>query len=230
MFEVPDGQDFKIFISWSGPLAKAVAKVLHGWLPVMFDNIDPWFSDTDIPAGSTWFGDIRERLDSSAYGIIVITTQNVDKPWLNFEAGSLSKKLNEDKQRVTPLLVNFDQVNQLTGHPLAQYNAVLLNKEGMKRLCESITMSAGRNNANIALRFDQMWGQLESQIAEAKAAVGPQPAAPELSEPERLEVLTTAIRSLEATVATLVRNAEMRSTWGAVWTPELLGSRVRDEV
>ncbi|ODR27275.1 hypothetical protein BHQ19_02725 [Mycolicibacterium porcinum] len=202
--------------------------MLHGWLPAMFDNIDPWCSDTDIPAGSTWFGEIRERLDSSAYGIIVITTENVDKPWLNFEAGSLSKKLNEDKQRVTPLLVNFEQVNQLTGHPLAQYNAVLLNKDGMKRLCESIALSAGRNNANVALRFDQMWGQLEAQIAEAKSSVGPQLAPPEVSEPERLDVLTTSIRSLEATVANLVRIAEIQSA-RAVWSPEL-GSRIREEV
>ena len=222
-----DGQDFSIFISWSGPLAKAVAKVLHGWLPAMFDNIDPWFSDTDIPAGSTWFGEIRERLDSSDYGIIVITTENLSKPWLNFEAGSLSKKLNEDKLRVTPLLVNFAQVNQLTGHPLEQYNAVMLNKDGMRRLCESIALSAGRNAANVELRFNQMWDQLDSQIAGAKATVGPQPAPPE--EPERLDVLTTSIRSLEATVANLVRIAETQSTWAAVRTHES-GSRVREDV
>jgi hypothetical protein len=71
----------------------------------MFDNIDPWFSDTDIRAGTTWFGEIQERLNASKYGIIVVTTENLGKPWLNFEAGSLSKTLGEDRTLVTPLLV-----------------------------------------------------------------------------------------------------------------------------
>ena len=98
-------QDFTVFISWSGPLANSIARALHDWLPMMFDHIEAWFSDTDIPAGATWFGGIQERLNSSDYGIIVITTENLKEPWLNFEAGSLSKKLKDDIARVTPLLV-----------------------------------------------------------------------------------------------------------------------------
>jgi hypothetical protein len=130
-----DEQDFKVFISWSGPLAKQVAHVLREWLPTMFDRIDPWFSPTDIRAGATWFGDIQDRLNSSNYGIVVITRANWQRPWLNFEAGSLSKKLKDDMNKVTPVLVNFDDVTQLTGHPLEQYNAVMLDEEGISRLC-----------------------------------------------------------------------------------------------
>ncbi|MCA2305154.1 toll/interleukin-1 receptor domain-containing protein [Mycobacterium intracellulare] len=200
-----DEQDFRIFISWSGPLAKSIARALRDWLPTMFDNIDPWFSDTDIPAGTTWFGEIQQRLDSSRYGIIVITTENVEKPWLNFEAGSLSKKLGEDATRVTPLLVNFNQVTELTNHPLDQYNAVLLDKDGVGRLCTSIALAANRNTNNVSARFEQMWQQLEAQIDAAKSAAGDQPPPPDVSEPQQLQALTASVRSLEATVAQLAR-------------------------
>lgn len=190
-----DDEDFKIFISWSGPLAKGIARALHDWLPTMFDSIDAWFSDTDIPAGATWFGEIQQRLNSSDYGVVIITTENLSKPWLNFEAGSLSKKLNDDIGRVTPVLVNFDEVTQLTGHPLEQYNAVLLDRDGMRRLCDSIARSAGRNATSVGLRFEQMWNRLEEQIDAAKKASGPQPPAPEVSEPQRLDALTASVRS-----------------------------------
>jgi hypothetical protein len=43
--------DLKIFISWSGDLAREVTKVLRSWLPKMFDHIDPWASEVDIDAG-----------------------------------------------------------------------------------------------------------------------------------------------------------------------------------
>lgn len=201
-----DEQDFKVFISWSGALAKAVAHALRDWLPTMFDRIDPWFSDTDIPAGATWFGEIQGRLIGSHYGIVVVTVANWKRPWLNFEAGSLSKQLNEDKNRVTPVLVNFQDMTQLTGHPLEQYNAVMLNEDGMWRLCESIALSADRNVAHVQQRFAQMWASLELQIKAAKAATDEdQPPAPEVSEPQRLDALTTAVRSLEATVTQLAR-------------------------
>lgn len=204
-------QDFNVFISWSGPLAKQIAGVLHEWLPTMFDNIDPWFSGTDIPAGAAWFGEILDRLNSSDYGIIVITTENWQRPWLNFEAGSLSKKLKDDKRHVTPLLVNFEDVSQLTGHPLEQYNAVKLDKDGMRRLCESIAVSAGRNPTNVRQRFEQMWDDLDGRIEAAKKSAGEQPPPPEVTEPQRLDALTASVRSLEATVAQLVRSSTPRS-------------------
>ena len=200
-----DEQDFRVFISWSGPLAKEVARVLREWLPTMFDRIQPWFSDTDIPAGATWFGEIQERLNSSDYGIVVITTANWQRPWLNFEAGALSKKLKEDTNKVTPVLVNFEDTAQLTGHPLEQYNAVMLDKDGMWRLCSSIARSATRNVGHVQQRFAQMWPSLSDQIKAAKKTTEEeQPPPPEVSEPQRLDALTASVRSLEATVKQLV--------------------------
>ncbi|OBJ86508.1 toll/interleukin-1 receptor domain-containing protein [Mycobacterium asiaticum] len=201
-----DHEDFQVFISWSGPLAKSIASALDNWLPTMFDHIDVWFSDTDIPAGTAWFGDIQQRLNSSDYGIVVVTTENLNRPWMNFESGALSKKLKQDVARVTPVLVNFTDITQLTGHPLQQYNAVLLDEDGIRKLCDSIARSAGRNTASVMLRFRNMWPDLEAEIDKAKKSAGTQPEPPDVSEPEVLESLSASVRSLESTVARLVRN------------------------
>jgi hypothetical protein len=96
----------------------------------MFDHIDPWASVTDIDAGARGFDEIKERLDVSGFGIIVITTENMEKPWLNFEAGALSKTLDADPNKVVPLLVNFDDVLQLTT-PVNQFQAALqIDRQG----------------------------------------------------------------------------------------------------
>jgi len=105
--------DPNIFISWSGDLAKRITHALRDWLPTMFDHIEPWFSDVDVDAGSRGLNVIQERLDASAFGIIVVTPENLNKPWLVFEAGALSKRLKGDPTKVVPVLVGFDNVNQI---------------------------------------------------------------------------------------------------------------------
>ena len=76
-----------------------ITGVLREWLPRMFDHIDPWASEVDIDAGSRGFDEIQARLNQSSFGIIVITTQNYERPWLNFEAGALSKPGSTDGDR-----------------------------------------------------------------------------------------------------------------------------------
>ena len=69
---------------------KRITHAMRDWLPTMFDHIEPWFSDVDIDAGSRGLNVIQERLDASEFGIIVVTPENLNKPWLVFEAGALS--------------------------------------------------------------------------------------------------------------------------------------------
>ncbi|MFF3066591.1 hypothetical protein ACFVQ3_18790, partial [Oerskovia sp. NPDC057915] len=68
--------DLKIFISWSGELSKNITRIIRMWLPKMFDRIDPWMSDIDIQAGTRGLQLIESRLNESAFGIIVVTTEN----------------------------------------------------------------------------------------------------------------------------------------------------------
>lgn len=44
----------RVFISWSGDRSLLVATALRGWLKLVVQSIDPWFSGRDIPPGQRW--------------------------------------------------------------------------------------------------------------------------------------------------------------------------------
>ena len=200
--------DLKIFISWSGDLSREVTRELRQWLPKMFDRIQPWMSDVDIQAGTRALQLIEERLNESSFGIIVVTTENQHKTWLNFEAGALSKRFNNNNARVVPVLVNFDNFYQIDG-PIRQFQGVMLNKEGIRDLLQSICSVAGSDWPVIEARLEWSWPEFEAAIADAKDRAGAQPTAPEVTEKSLLQELLSRVESVERNTApTLVNPSE----------------------
>lgn len=85
----------QIFISWSGPTSEKLATTLRDWLPLVIQAVRPYVSSEDIKKGSRWGSNLAERLSESRLGIICVTKENVSAPWLNFEAGALSRSLTD---------------------------------------------------------------------------------------------------------------------------------------
>lgn len=94
----------KVFISWSGELSNKLAEAVRQWLPGVLQFVKPYFTPSDIEKGARWGSDILTELDSSDIGIICLTKENLEKPWILFESGALSK--NFEKSRVCTLLFN----------------------------------------------------------------------------------------------------------------------------
>lgn len=124
----------KIFISWSGPRSQAMAEALKEWLPNVIQAVDPWVSSSDIDAGMRWTPALAEELQQTQLGILCLTAENLNAPWLLFEAGALSKII--DKSRVCPYLLGLEPTD-VTG-PLAQFQAVAAEKDGTKKLLQTI--------------------------------------------------------------------------------------------
>src|ERR1700731_3125213 len=101
----------KIFLSWSGARSKFLAEALRGWLPRVIQSVKPWMSDKDISAGSRWLSEVASELSESKLGIICVTPENQNNPWLLFEAGALSKTL--EQTHVCPFLFELTP-SQLT--------------------------------------------------------------------------------------------------------------------
>ena len=95
----------KVFISWSGQRSHYIADSLRGWLPRVIQSLRPWMSDEDIAAGSRWLPEIAKELSDARVGVLCITPENQSSPWLLFEAGALSKTL--DQTFVCPLLFDM---------------------------------------------------------------------------------------------------------------------------
>lgn len=162
----------------------------------MFDHCDPWLSDVDIQAGDRSMEEIRSKLDDCGFGIIVVTSENMEKPWLNFEAGALSKSFGDAKSRVVPLLVNINEMYQLKG-PINQFQAVMLNKVGMAKLCDTIALTIGLELGPTRARFEWAWPDLDAGIERAKEIAGDQPELPDVNEKELLRDLYSMVRSLQ---------------------------------
>src|SRR5262249_34248306 len=83
----------KVFISWSGETSQRIAHEMHRWLPLILPSVAPFITTTDIDKGARWQGEISRELDQSNYGIVCLTSDNLDSRWIAFEAGALSKHL-----------------------------------------------------------------------------------------------------------------------------------------
>ena len=85
----------RVFISWSGNKSHKVALVFRDWLPSVIQSIEPYVSSEDIDKGARWSTDIAKELENSTFGILCVTKDNLEAPWLSFEAGALSKTMDK---------------------------------------------------------------------------------------------------------------------------------------
>ncbi len=155
----------KVFISWSGDLSKKLGAALRDWLPAALQYVKPYYSPEDIEKGTKWNTEIAKELETSNVGVLCLTRDNTDKPWILFEAGALSKSI--DKARVCTLLFDLEPTD-VTG-PLTSFQATRFIRDDFKRLVVTINASAGDAKLDASVLdsvFDMWWPRLESQIVE----------------------------------------------------------------
>lgn len=172
----------KVFISWSGPLSKAVAETLDDWLQCVLQAIDPWMSSKDIDRGSLWFNKISDQLSATNLGIVCLTQENKLNPWILFESGALAKGLTSS--RVCTLLIDLKPED--IDDPLAQFNHTYPTKEGIYALVSTINNTLPERALKekvLEKVFDTYWPQFEKRFKEAlkrhPAGQSPEPRTPE---------------------------------------------------
>lgn len=154
----------KIFLSWSGELSRELAEALRDWLPAVLQSVKPFFTPNDIEKGARWSKDIAQELESSSYGIFCLTKENLTKPWIMFEAGALSKRI--DASRVCPVLFGVDNAD-LEG-PLVQFQASPFNEAEMRKLMKTLNSGLGDqrlDDAVLASVFEMWWPKLNEKIS-----------------------------------------------------------------
>jgi hypothetical protein len=152
----------KVFISWSGDISHTVAIALRDWLPSVLQSVEPYVSSEDIEKGARWSVEIGQQLEETSFGILYVTPRNLNSPWLNFEAGALSKSL--DTSRVSPFLLGIKTV-ELVG-PLAQFQATLPRIDDVERLVKSINSVSPHpiEEARLVDITQMWWPRLENVL------------------------------------------------------------------
>jgi TIR domain len=184
----------KVFISWSGDRSKQLAEVIHWWLPNVMQFVKPYFTPSDIDKGARWANEISKELGQSQIGIIAMTEENLTSPWIMFEAGAISKVVEEG--RVCPIVFGIAKTD-LVG-PLASFQAIAFNKTEVRDLLTTINKAAKEaalTERTLDEACNMWWPRLEEKVQAIPFSAQP-PSGPKRSERELLEEVVENTRTL----------------------------------
>lgn len=190
-YDMYGGISMKIFISWSGESSKNVAEALKIWIPCFFESAEVFFSPEDIEKGQNWSKRLTEELADCNYGIVCLTSENKNAPWINFEAGAIAKAFDS---KVTALLVDA-KPSDIQG-PLSMFQATKLVQDDIYQLIKSInnSMEHPRSEDTLSNLFNALWGKMEENFDHIVAGIS---ATQELEEqPEQNEILESILQTV----------------------------------
>lgn len=182
-----------VFLSWSGDASRMTAEALREWLPTVIQAVEPWMSAEDIDKGARWSTDIAQRLEEAEVGVVCLTPDNTEAPWVLFEAGALSKALG--KARVCTYLSGL-RPTDLQG-PLVQFQATEATKVDTLKLLKTINDALGDNrlpDSTLQRVFEKWWPDLEEKLKGIR--LQPAQGAPKRSDRDILEETLSLVRSL----------------------------------
>jgi hypothetical protein len=204
----------KVFISWGGELSNKLANALRSWLPSALQFVKTYFSPDDIEKGAKWHSKISLELQTSNFGIICLTKDNTERPWVIFEAGALSKFI--DKGRVCPLLFDVEP-SDMKG-PLTSFQGTVFQKDDFRKLFISINNCGGESALDPGVLdsvYNMWWPKLETEINSILSEPHHKTAKARRSEREILDEVLQLARMMSETIARPARISE------AVITPLL---------
>jgi len=190
----------KVFISWSGERSREVAIVLNRWIERNIQLAETWISTDDIGAGDIWFQEIKARLDETSVGIICLTKENVNNPWILFEAGALAKGTKENKVCTFLIDLNAGELKP----PLSQFNATWLEQGSFRKLVKTISDGLEKPLSESVIEdvMGSAWSKLKAEIDEiiSKTKSGPAP-----SKMDMEEMLSEVLRLVTQSNHTIAR-------------------------
>jgi hypothetical protein len=159
------GQPHNVFISWSGERSRIVAQKLREWLPRVVQAAKPWMSDADIEKGARGLSEVTKALSTIRVGISCLSPDNLESPWLLFEAGALSKAIDDTSRLCTYLLDGLGPEDVKV--PLGMFQATRATKEDTRKLIQTINLSVSEQplaEDDLDEIFEAMWPSLGRAI------------------------------------------------------------------
>lgn len=152
-----------VFISWSGERSNQLGEALKEWLPNVLQSVNPYFTPHDLEKGARWSEDISQKLEEAQIGIICLTEENLKSEWILFEAGALSKKL--ENSYVCPVLFGINNTD--VSGPLKQFQSTTFEKKEFLKLIKIINSRLGERKLEGKILdnvFDKWWPDLEENV------------------------------------------------------------------
>ena len=189
-----------------GERSREAASALRDFLCEVDQSLKPWMSP-DIKAGGRWSREIEQSLRNSKFGISCVTRDNVNQPWLHFEAGAMSNAFNG--VCVCPYLIDLKEA-EVPDRPLSKFQMKQATKDGTWGLVKSLNSAPGGSNVEegrLTTRFDTQWPRL-SDALNRLPVVGP--SAPRPTNDEKIDEILLTLRSLKRSESV---EENLKSSW-----------------
>jgi hypothetical protein len=200
----------KIFVSWSGKRSKAVAELMSDWLKCVIQASQPWISTRDIDRGAIWFSEISDKLKDVSVGVVCLTQENKNKPWILFETGALAKGLTTN--RVCTFLIDLKPED--LQDPLGQFNHTTPDRSSVWALARTINDcldDKALDERILEQVFETYWPQFEEKFNAALEENQPDEIVPPRSEQDILSEILNNTRSLSNRIRTLESDVNSKS-------------------
>jgi hypothetical protein len=128
--------------------------------------MDVRFRNRKGKKGSRGISEIARALEGMKIGISCLTPENLESPWLTFEAGALSKSI-DDKTRLCTYLfggLNFQDVKA----PLSMFQATRSDMEDTRKLIHAINRAVQNipiPESDLNEIFDALWPSLDKKLS-----------------------------------------------------------------
>jgi len=151
-------------------------------------------SESEIEKGSRSLHEISQALADIKVGIVCITPENMSRPWLLFEAGALSKSIDERTRLCTYLLGGLEPAS--IPPPLGAFQGTKSTKEDTLNLVRTINQVVSDDplgDETLNGVFEAMWPRLEERLTSL-----PTPESPSPAQREPTEILSEILETVRA--------------------------------
>ena len=126
----------------------------------------PYVSAENIDKGERWSIDIAKQLEETNYGLVCVTPDNINAPWILFESGALSKSIQNS--RVSPIMFGLEP-SDFTKSPVLQFQLTRFAEDEILKLLNSINNSGPepeRVSQDVLKKsFSRAWAELSASVA-----------------------------------------------------------------
>lgn len=152
-----------VFISCTKNLSRECAKVLRDWIKYVSNTDTPLLSSRTNDKVGYWLSDHSDDLIDIKTGIVCISKDNINSPWLVFELGALISRLG--KNNVFTFLIDVDP--EELEMPFSLVDSIRPNKEGMRKLLYALNFELGVKGLHKRILdqlFDACWPWFEENF------------------------------------------------------------------
>ncbi|EPC88279.1 hypothetical protein Lpp124_10648, partial [Lacticaseibacillus paracasei subsp. paracasei CNCM I-4649] len=156
-----------VFLSWSGEKSKRLANsfkvLLINSLGLATEQV--FISDTSIGHGDDWWMKIKTALSSAKVGIVFVTADNSEKPWLNYEAGILQAKFGENNKLIpVSTSTEFPKIDGKTPLRRFQFCKQIDKQQDALQLCKTIANYLDIDPNYLNRQFKANWEEFRKSL------------------------------------------------------------------